>query len=158
MLPRFNFVLNSSSNSYDLHITNVSVSDEGLYYCAIKERNVRIISSEYQYGNRRTRLSVLEPVSHAERFNSTFTPPVTDLCWKLLFSVCPVCVLLFSICMFCLCQKKTTVSAATQTENRQYESEDEVCYTSLNTLSMLKKKTLPNSDFCIYTEVKTKRT
>ncbi len=63
MFPRFNFVLNSSSNSCDLHITNVSVFDEGLYYCAIKERKVHdvhsIISSEYQYGNRSTHLYVL---------------------------------------------------------------------------------------------------
>ncbi|XP_050967133.1 uncharacterized protein LOC127166088 isoform X1 [Labeo rohita] len=163
MFSRFNFVLNSSSNSYDLHITNISISDEGLYFCAIKERKAHdvnsITSSEYKFGNRSTRLSVLEPVSpHVERFNSTLTPPVTDLCWKLLFSVCPVCVLLFSICVFCLCQRKTTVSTATQTESRHYESEDEVCYASLNTLSMLKKKTLQNSDFCTYTEVRTKRT
>uniref|UniRef100_A0A671NI76 Ig-like domain-containing protein n=1 Tax=Sinocyclocheilus anshuiensis TaxID=1608454 RepID=A0A671NI76_9TELE len=63
MFPRFSLVFNSSSNSYDLHITNASVSDEGLYYCAIKERKVHdvhsIISSEYQYGNRSTHLSVL---------------------------------------------------------------------------------------------------
>uniref|UniRef100_A0A8C1EWK6 Ig-like domain-containing protein n=1 Tax=Cyprinus carpio carpio TaxID=630221 RepID=A0A8C1EWK6_CYPCA len=38
--PRFSFVLNSSSNSYDLHITNVSVSDEGVYYCAKREKKV----------------------------------------------------------------------------------------------------------------------
>ncbi|XP_016375476.1 uncharacterized protein LOC107714213 [Sinocyclocheilus rhinocerous] len=124
--PRFSFVLNSSSNSYDLHITNISVSDEGLYYCVIKERKVHdvhgIVGSEYQYGNRRTRLSLLEPASpHAEQFNTSSTPPVSDLCWSPL-------------------------------------SEDEVCYASLNTLSMLKKKTLQNSDFCTYTEVRTKRT
>uniref|UniRef100_A0A673HK10 Ig-like domain-containing protein n=1 Tax=Sinocyclocheilus rhinocerous TaxID=307959 RepID=A0A673HK10_9TELE len=40
MFPRFSLVFNSSSNSFDLHITNASVSDEGLYYCAIKERKV----------------------------------------------------------------------------------------------------------------------
>uniref|UniRef100_A0A673HM26 Immunoglobulin domain-containing protein n=1 Tax=Sinocyclocheilus rhinocerous TaxID=307959 RepID=A0A673HM26_9TELE len=64
--PRFSFVLNSSRNSYDLHITNVSVSDEGMYYCAKRERKVRtgvhgIINPvyEYEYGNMTTRLSVL---------------------------------------------------------------------------------------------------
>ncbi|XP_026123423.1 uncharacterized protein LOC113106071 [Carassius auratus] len=162
--PRFNFVLNSSSNSYDLHITNFSVSDEGLYYCAIKERKVHdvhnIVGSEYQYGNRTTRLSLLEPASpHAERFNSTSTP-VSEPCWNPLFSVCPVCVLLFSACVLCLCRRKTTVAAATQTENRYYKGEDEVSYASLNTLSMtaVKTQTLQNSDFCTYTEVRTKRT
>lgn len=60
MFPRFSFVQNSSSNSYDLHIENVSVSDEGIYYCAIDERKVNgVMGSQYKYGNRRTRLSVL---------------------------------------------------------------------------------------------------
>jgi len=60
MFPRFSFVQNRSSNSYDLHIENVSVSDEGIYYCAIDERKVnRAMGSQYQSGNRRTRLSVL---------------------------------------------------------------------------------------------------
>uniref|UniRef100_A0A672LTP5 Ig-like domain-containing protein n=1 Tax=Sinocyclocheilus grahami TaxID=75366 RepID=A0A672LTP5_SINGR len=41
--PRFSFVLNGSRNSYDLHITNVSVSDEGIYYCA---KTVKKISKD----------------------------------------------------------------------------------------------------------------
>uniref|UniRef100_A0A8C1XR72 Immunoglobulin domain-containing protein n=1 Tax=Cyprinus carpio TaxID=7962 RepID=A0A8C1XR72_CYPCA len=64
--PRFSFVLNSFRNSYDLHITNVSVSDEGVYYCAKREKKVikdvqGIINEkfEYEYGNKTTRLSVL---------------------------------------------------------------------------------------------------
>uniref|UniRef100_A0A8C2I1I3 Ig-like domain-containing protein n=1 Tax=Cyprinus carpio TaxID=7962 RepID=A0A8C2I1I3_CYPCA len=64
--PHFSFVLNSSSNSYDLHITNVSVSDEGMYYCAKREsiisKDVNGIKNEkleYEYGNKTTRLSVL---------------------------------------------------------------------------------------------------
>ncbi|XP_067260807.1 uncharacterized protein [Chanodichthys erythropterus] len=160
MFPRFSFVHNSSSNSYDLHIENVSVSDEGIYYCAIDERKVNgVMGSLYKYGNRRTRLSVLElKSSHTERFNATSTPPVSDLCWKLLFSGCPVCVLLFSICVYYLCQRKTTVSAATQTENGLFESEDEVCYASLYTPSMLKNKRVQSSDFSTYTEVRTKIT
>ncbi|XP_077061172.1 uncharacterized protein LOC143714097 [Siphateles boraxobius] len=158
--PRFSFVQNISSNSYDLHIENVSVSDEGMYYCAIDERKVNylygVIGPQYLYGNRRTHLSVLESKSsHNVTFNITSTFPVSDLSMKLLFSVCPVCVLLFSISVYCLCQRKTTVSAATQTENCFFEQEDEVCYASL-TLSMLKKKRLQSSDFSTYTEVKTK--
>ncbi len=63
---RFSFVLNSSSNSYDLHIINVSVSAEGIYYCAKVENKINtdadgIINakSDYEYGNKTTRLSVL---------------------------------------------------------------------------------------------------
>jgi len=35
----FSFVFNTSSNFFDLHIVNVSVSDEGIYYCAERERS-----------------------------------------------------------------------------------------------------------------------
>ncbi|XP_016360083.1 uncharacterized protein LOC107702322 [Sinocyclocheilus anshuiensis] len=118
--PRFSFVLNSSRNSYDLHITNVSVSDEGMYYCAKREKKISkdvngIINDqfEYEYGNKTTRLSVLEAVSMHES-TTIATPPVSDcvLCWMLLFSVCSVCVLLSSllssICVFCFCRSQTT--------------------------------------------------
>ncbi|XP_042613566.1 uncharacterized protein LOC122145073 isoform X2 [Cyprinus carpio] len=118
--PRFSFVLNSFRNSYDLYITNVSVSDEGVYYCAKREKKVikdvkGIINEkfEYEYGNKTTRLSVLEAVSMHDS-TTTATPPVSDcvLCWTLLFSVCPVCVLLSSllssICVFFFCRAQTT--------------------------------------------------
>ncbi|KAF4118936.1 hypothetical protein G5714_000987 [Onychostoma macrolepis] len=81
---------------------------------------------DYEYGNKTTRLSVLESVRPgAERFNTSSTPPASDcmLCWTLLFSVCPVCVLLSllsSICVYCFCQRKTTGSEA-PTENRRDE-------------------------------------
>ncbi|XP_059407470.1 uncharacterized protein LOC132141822 isoform X2 [Carassius carassius] len=171
--PHFSFVLNSSSNSYDLHITNFSVSDEGIYYCAKRENKrskdvhgIINVKSEYEYGNLTTRLSVLEPVCPgSERFNTSSTLPSSDcvLCWTLLFSVCPVCVLLFSICVYCICQRKTTDSGAeTQTENRHVEVGGEVCYASLDMPSTrqkkLKRKTIQRSDFSVYSEVRANRT
>uniref|UniRef100_A0A8C1I8H0 Ig-like domain-containing protein n=1 Tax=Cyprinus carpio TaxID=7962 RepID=A0A8C1I8H0_CYPCA len=64
IFQRFSFIHNPYSKSYDLHITNISVSDLGLYYCAKLENNIRkdakgiIFSSEvYYYGNQ-TRLSL----------------------------------------------------------------------------------------------------
>ncbi|CAM4498842.1 unnamed protein product [Leuciscus chuanchicus] len=119
IFQHFSFIYNRSSNSHDLHITNISVSDLGLYYCAEVENKVNyekgfISSSEvYYYGNRTTRLSLTESVSpHAEQFNITSTLPLDCvLCWTLLFSVCPVCVLLSSllssICVYCLCRAQT---------------------------------------------------
>lgn len=65
IFPRFNFVHNTSSNSYDLHIANVSVNDEGIYYCAKAEKKLTEVNGmlktrmEYEYGKRRTHLSVL---------------------------------------------------------------------------------------------------
>ncbi|XP_061586228.1 uncharacterized protein LOC133451273 isoform X1 [Cololabis saira] len=53
---RFEFVRNLSNNSYDLLITNISGSDEGLYYCGTKEEKVevkeKVVSKTiYKYGN-----------------------------------------------------------------------------------------------------------
>ncbi len=65
IFQRFSFIHNPYNNSYDLHITNISVSDLGLYYCAKVENKVNhdekgIISQSevYNYGNRTTRLSL----------------------------------------------------------------------------------------------------
>ncbi len=59
IFQRFSFIHNPYNNSYDLHITNISVSDLGLYYCAKVEKKVNqdekgIISRSevYNYGNR----------------------------------------------------------------------------------------------------------
>ncbi|CAM4498804.1 unnamed protein product [Leuciscus chuanchicus] len=63
----FNFIYNRSSNSHDLHITNISASDLGLYYCAEIEIKVykgdkgNLYSSEVNYfGNQTTHLSFAE--------------------------------------------------------------------------------------------------
>ncbi|XP_058641616.1 uncharacterized protein LOC131546214 isoform X3 [Onychostoma macrolepis] len=65
IFQRFSFIHNRYNNSHDLHITNISVSDLGLYYCAKLENKVNqdekgILSSSevYSYGNRTTRLSL----------------------------------------------------------------------------------------------------
>ncbi len=65
IFQRFSSIHNPYNNSYDLHITNISASDLGLYYCAKLENKVNqdekgiIFSSEvYYYGNRTTHLSL----------------------------------------------------------------------------------------------------
>ncbi|XP_052428366.1 uncharacterized protein LOC127970102 [Carassius gibelio] len=118
IFQRFSSIYNRYSNSYDLHISNISDSDLGLYYCAELERRVKkddkgIISSSevYYYGNRTTRLSLEEQVTSCSEPSA---PPDCVLCWTLLFSVCPVCVLLSSllssVCVFCFCRAQTTGS------------------------------------------------
>ncbi len=64
-LETFSFIHNPYNNSHDLHITNISVSDLGLYYCAKlenkvnqDERGILSRSEVYNYGNRTTRLSL----------------------------------------------------------------------------------------------------
>ncbi|XP_048053363.1 uncharacterized protein LOC125272520 isoform X2 [Megalobrama amblycephala] len=174
IFQRFSSVQNRSSNSYDLHITNISVSDLGLYYCGEVENKVDkdangIISSSkvYYNGNRTTRLSFAEEVTPCSGLNITSTPRVSDcvLCWTLLFSVCPVCVLLSSICLYCLYQRKTTDAAADQKVNSRgrntIEGEDEeVCYASLDVKTRRQKqrktKRVQSSDFSTYAQLKLK--
>ncbi|KAK9980734.1 hypothetical protein ABG768_000323 [Culter alburnus] len=173
IFQRYNFIHNRSSNSYDLHITNISVSDLGLYYCAevenkvIKDENGVISSSKvYYYGTRTTRLSFAEEATSCSGLNITSTPRVSDcvLCWTLLFSVCPVCVLLSSICLFCLCQRKTTDAAADQkvhsrSRNTIEGEDEEVCYASLDVKTRRQKqcktKRVQCSDFSTYAQVRT---
>lgn len=63
--PRFKYLKNESSNSYDLMIINVTNSDEGLYYCGTLETKVKqdenknIFSQEsYLYGNMTTKITL----------------------------------------------------------------------------------------------------
>ncbi|KAK7930041.1 hypothetical protein WMY93_006436 [Mugilogobius chulae] len=71
-LPRFQFVKNLSSNSYDLQITNVTESDLGLYFCATEKLDVREVNKSlsstyvYNYGKTTTRVklsdaTIIEP-------------------------------------------------------------------------------------------------
>ncbi|XP_048053359.1 uncharacterized protein LOC125272517 isoform X2 [Megalobrama amblycephala] len=95
ILWHFSSLHNRSSNSYDLHITNISVSDLGLYYCAEVENKVNyengiIYSSKvYYYGNRKTRLSLAVSLM----LSSSTSPPL--LVYQTVFSAgrcCSVCV------------------------------------------------------------------
>ncbi|KAL7841152.1 hypothetical protein SRHO_G00248430 [Serrasalmus rhombeus] len=106
--PHYSAVWNPSNKTHDLLVKNVSDSDVGLYYCAVYEKNIKdekgFIRSEdiYHYGKRTTRLSLLVPCT--DLLQTPSTPPVSDcsVCWKLLVSVCPVCVLLSSTCVCCI--------------------------------------------------------
>ncbi|KAL6467208.1 hypothetical protein MHYP_G00250120 [Metynnis hypsauchen] len=175
----YTFVWNPSNKTHDLLVKNVSESDLGLYYCAIHEK--KVIKDEngvilnpdvYQYGNRTTRLSFLVPCS-TDIPQTTSTPPVSDcsVCWKVLVSVCPVCALLSSTCVYCICWNRFKEAEAGQEWRNKTQSgksrkteeveADEVCYASLDILSRgqkrLKKKRVESSDFSTYSEVKTDR-
>ncbi|KAM9449854.1 uncharacterized protein Hap1MRO34_022322 [Clarias gariepinus] len=113
-LTRYSFLLNKSTNAYDLLIKNITESDQGLYYCALTEQkfsgnNKDILNrlDVYHYGNRVNRLSVQESCP------SVCEPCVSEpsVSWELVLSVCAVCVLLSSflssICVYCLCTHTT---------------------------------------------------
>ncbi|XP_065110009.1 uncharacterized protein [Paramisgurnus dabryanus] len=105
-IPRFSFPPNI--NSFDLHITNITVSDLGLYYCAEYEKKINDDTSYYYCGNQTTRLSLA--VSSGPFTTVSPPPPISDcfLHRTLLVGVCVVCFLLCFICVYCLCQRKTT--------------------------------------------------
>ncbi|KAI4898763.1 hypothetical protein NFI96_028341 [Prochilodus magdalenae] len=54
--PRYGFVRNSSSKSYDLFVKNVMEKDLGLYYCARREKDLHRNTTCYHYGNLTTRI------------------------------------------------------------------------------------------------------
>ncbi|KAK3507618.1 hypothetical protein QTP70_030787, partial [Hemibagrus guttatus] len=178
--PRYSFVFNKSTNTHDLLIKNITESDQGLYYCALHETKITdnkgglIQSSEvYHYGNRSTRFSVLEKASPYVTVSvNTATLCVSEgsVSWRLVLSVCAVCVLLSSllssICVYCLCTNTTkgthTLALITNTHSalntgtrvradltgsdrrttlrREEVGEDEVCYASLDIQKLERKK------------------
>nr|XP_055062669.1 uncharacterized protein LOC129445493 [Misgurnus anguillicaudatus] len=176
-LQHFSFLKNPNIHSFDLHITNITVSDLGIYYCAEYEKTVNkdekgIIypSDVYYYGNQTTRLSLAE-VSSGLFTTISPPPPVSDtcfLCWMLLVSVCVVCFLLCFICVYCRYQRKTTdggtdhkekIKSRNTSEGDLCEEGEEVCYASLDVTTrrqkQLMKKQQQSSDFSIYAPVRT---
>ncbi|KAG9259707.1 hypothetical protein AMEX_G27228 [Astyanax mexicanus] len=182
---RYSIEWNESNQTHYLLVKNVSESDLGLYFCAqlqkniTKDRNGVIFSKDvYHYGNRRTRLSLQEsavPCNEPPQTNttSTSTPPVSDcsLCWKLLVSVCPVCVLLFSVisstCVYFICRSRNKGTLSLSFFLSSFAEDENVCYASLDLpksgqkrLKKKKKKTnlrVESSEFSTYSQVKTER-
>ncbi|KAI4878521.1 hypothetical protein NFI96_007594 [Prochilodus magdalenae] len=190
---RRHFIKNPSISTRDLLVTNVSESDLGLYYCAVRERkSIKGVQRDvYLNGTRTTRLSLLDPpvpcvdlpyipstpstLEEHSTLQTTSTPPVSDcsVCWKLLVSVCPVCVLLSSVvsstCIYCICRKRTeAVEEENQREgekspNQQIRTREEVgggdvCYAALDLPSRgqkplkKKKRRVESSEFSTYSE------
>ncbi|KAI4873142.1 hypothetical protein NFI96_025289 [Prochilodus magdalenae] len=113
-LPRYGFVRNSSSKSYDLFVKNVMAKDLGLYYCARREKDLHRNTTGYRYGNLTTRILLRDTTAPcADLTQTSSTPPVSDcsVCWKLLVSVCPVWVLLSSVvsstCVYWIYRSRT---------------------------------------------------
>ncbi|KAI4879645.1 hypothetical protein NFI96_023161, partial [Prochilodus magdalenae] len=138
--PRYSRVWNYTKGTYDLLVKNITESDLGLYYCALHEMKFtrdrngeRVLEDVYHEGNRTTFLSFLgdsifltitdatvpctAPPQTPSIVQTTSPPPVSDcsVCWKLLVSVCPVCVLLTSVvsstCVCCIYRGRTKVQS-----------------------------------------------
>ncbi|XP_027138228.1 uncharacterized protein LOC113744024 [Larimichthys crocea] len=167
-IPRFYFVRNNSSNSYDLMITNITDSDEGLYYCGIEllkqhDKDTNLRKAEFRYGNVTTRIKINSSETH---HRDQDPPGDCDMCWMLLFSLCPsfavLSSLLSSLVVYRLCNKKAkeTQVDQRQPETRGLNQDEDVCYAALEirqTSNRPKKKKTQSSDFSTYSAINTSR-
>ncbi|XP_030287966.1 uncharacterized protein LOC115590653 [Sparus aurata] len=102
IFPRFMFVENTSSNSFDLLIMNVTESDEGIYYCGtqhekVEERDHIGSKTDYRFGNITTRIILNSSSPDPCRCISSPQPVVS---WMLVFS--PAFTILLSALSFIL--------------------------------------------------------
>ncbi|KAL7856249.1 hypothetical protein AOLI_G00198530 [Acnodon oligacanthus] len=172
-LPRYSLERNDFNKTFDLLVKNITESDLGLYYCALYEKTftrykngVTCSNDVLHYGNRATFLSLLDvTVPSADPPQTTLTP-VNSICWTLLVSVCPVGAvlssLLSSICVYCICHKRTKAEKRNMRMRKHNEVVDNhVCYASLDIKSSgqkrLKKRAAESFDLCIYSEVKAEK-
>ncbi|KAL7856237.1 hypothetical protein AOLI_G00198410 [Acnodon oligacanthus] len=172
--PHYDLVWDASAQSHGLLIKNIIESDMGLYYCAVYEKTVTEecgLNSKnvYQFGKRTTLISLVgDTTVPCANLSQTPSTPVSDcsVCWKLLVSVCPVCVLLSSTCLYCIyrhvakakyeadeekCEKK-------RSQRSEKVGEGDVCYASLDIPSrgskhMRKKTRAESSELCTYSRV-----
>ncbi|XP_051263322.1 uncharacterized protein LOC127367473 isoform X1 [Dicentrarchus labrax] len=168
LFPRYQFVRNSSSESYDLLIKNITDSDEGLYYCGTVKQTVEdklciIQRLNYSYGNVTTRI-ILDSDSGDPREN-----PDCAVYRVLLFSLCPASAvlssLLSSLVVYHICHKTAKEPQVDQqkpeTRGRTRLSQDEdVCYAALEIRQPSqrpKKKKTQSSDFSTYSAINTSR-
>ncbi|CAG6020544.1 unnamed protein product, partial [Menidia menidia] len=137
-VPRFKFIKNSTS--FDLLITNITDSDEGVYYCGTTETKVEIgiekITSRdiYRYSNITTRLTVKPSPLHVD---VNKTQQNCDVDWKLLFFLCLSFVFISAIFSSLLgedvCYAAPEICQASQRPKR--------------------KSTAKSSDFCTYSAI-----
>ncbi|KAJ0050679.1 hypothetical protein NL108_005075 [Boleophthalmus pectinirostris] len=165
--PRFHFVKNHSSKSYDLKITNVSESDQGLYFCATETRKLREINNAisptdvFTFGNATTRVQLKSAVT-TDMNMSKPNPKDCDICWTLLYSLCPTLALLsclITLCVRCYQKNKRSTVDTKLNEESNGEMDEDVCYATLeiHQTSQRPKKTGSSADFCTYSAVKTSR-
>ncbi|KAK1792480.1 hypothetical protein P4O66_012415, partial [Electrophorus voltai] len=150
---RYSLVWNPLKQTHDLLIKNITESVLGLYYCAVQKRNITkdqtgVINSKdvYLYGKRTILLSLHDPGDVL--LHPTPTPPVSDcgVYRKLLFTVCPVCVLLSSLvsstCVYCFCRKRNSGTHSKQKLNRGVKTN----HRSRNTPTLMSEKSISGAE------------
>ncbi|XP_041916485.1 uncharacterized protein LOC121680960 [Alosa sapidissima] len=161
--PRFSVTI--STNSSVLRIENITEGDLGLYYCMGTKTDV--LQKREPIGKTFKVIFEETPLPSAPKSPSC-SPTECGHCWILLFSLCPICILLTafisSTCVYCLLRtkgskKKDLYQGSTNREQSRKTDED-LCYASLDITSNRqkprpKKKRQQNTDFSTYSEVRT---
>ncbi|XP_023811996.1 uncharacterized protein LOC105358627 isoform X2 [Oryzias latipes] len=177
---QFIWTKNVSSDSYDLTIINVTFSDEGFYYCGTERKKVEDKEkidqkTWFNYSNIIRKISITSNRPH----NCTSDSQQNDgVCWKLLFSVCPIVSVLsalLSVLVYRICQKSgfLQASAANSSQNSEkiqnsrdrtrptLQQDEDVCYAALeirhSSLKPKRKRTTQASDFSTYSAVRTSK-
>ncbi|XP_076151980.1 uncharacterized protein LOC143135137 [Alosa pseudoharengus] len=172
LLSKYQFKWNSTSQSHDLLIKNITESELGLYYCSVAMTKVIDATVIYQkfsqsYGNITYKLSFEDAASSPAPTRPP--PPDGGQCWSLLVILCPMCTLLSALisstCVYCLCRCKTApVEPGEHSKRRvsqtgKQDEDKELCYASLDMPARAHKakpkRTInqtQNSDFSTYSE------
>ncbi|XP_053275082.1 uncharacterized protein LOC128437089 isoform X1 [Pleuronectes platessa] len=162
---RFHLMENNLSESYDLLITNISDSDEGLYYCGTEEANTG--KNEHQDKYIPTRYGNVTRMILTFESEQRETAQSCDLCWKLLFSLCPASAVLSSLLSsslvyhFCRRTAKDIHEEGSNSSDRTRGNQDgDVCYAALEIRQPTqrpKRKKTQSSDFSTYSDINTCR-
>ncbi|XP_076741587.1 uncharacterized protein LOC143419187 [Maylandia zebra] len=170
--PDFHLVKNNFSQSYDLLITNITETDEGLYYCGTEELKVKdeekiIQRYVHTYSNITTKILLHKDSGSSE--NRCFTASSEhhhETCWMLLYSLCPAFAVISSLLSSLLiyyCQKTTKTpqddkKRYSKRVQKRWNEDEELCYAALEfrQSSQRPKKTIAqSSDFSTYSAINT---
>ncbi|XP_062244613.1 uncharacterized protein LOC133954275 [Platichthys flesus] len=163
--PRFHLVRNNFSQSFDLLITNISESDEGLYYCGTEEGNTG--KAEHQDKFIPTRYGNVTRMILTFESKQRVTARSCDLCWTLLFSLCPASAVISSLLSsslvyhFCRRTEPEVHEEGSNSSDRKRGNQDgDVCYAALEIRQPTqrpKRKKTQSSDFSTYSDINTCR-
>ncbi|XP_076151984.1 uncharacterized protein LOC143135141 [Alosa pseudoharengus] len=140
-LSTYEFKWNTTSQSHDLLIKNITESELGLYYCSVGMSKVidttvnhqkvtnGIIQQKvsYSYGNITYKLSFEDATSSPAPTGPP--PPDGGQCCSLLVILCPVCTLLSALisstCVYCLCRKTAPVESGEHLKKRDTQRREQ---------------------------------
>ncbi|XP_041639991.1 uncharacterized protein LOC121507731 isoform X1 [Cheilinus undulatus] len=137
ILDRFQFVRNFSSESYDLLIHNITVSEEGIYYCGTGERRVEdkdgyiVPRDVFSYSNTTARIILQK---HSDSLSADNVPHMSSWMLPIIPAITVLSSLISFILVYLFCQKTESQRAKIRTKTRMISSQNQdkdVCWTQV---------------------------